>query len=204
MRELGFKVNQHHKTTLTIDGAIDFWNSWKQHGRKQDYWVDGIVVKINEQKYEKVLGYTGKAPRFSIAFKFPAEQVTTVLENIIFQVGRTGVVTPVAHLRPVSVAGSTVSRATLHNEDEIKRLDVRIGDTVILQKAGDVIPEVLQVVKELRPKGTRVFKWPNFVSACGGEGRIERIRASAWRVSMKIPNVRVERLSILCRKKHSM
>ena len=138
--------------------------------------MDGIVVKINEQKYEKVLGYTGKAPRFSIAFKFPAEQVTTVLENIIFQVGRTGVVTPVAHLRPVSVAGSTVSRATLHNEDEIKRLDVRIGDTVILQKAGDVIPEVLQVVKELRPKGTRVFKWPNFVSACGGEGRIERIR----------------------------
>jgi len=182
LRKLGFKVNKHYEIASDIEGAIRFWNTWKDHARKQAYWVDGAVVKVNEKKYQEVLGYTGKAPRFTIAFKFPAEQVTTVLEDIIFQVGRTGVVTPVAHLKPVSVAGSTVSRATLHNEDEIRRLDVRIGDTVILQKAGDVIPEVLQVVKELRPKGAKVFTWPKFVPACGGDGRIERIPGqAAWR-----------------------
>ncbi len=189
LRELGFKVNPHHKTTKGIDGALDFWNAWKDRGRAQEYWVDGVVVKVNEKEYQEVLGYTGKAPRFTIAFKFPAEQVTTTLEDIIFQVGRTGVVTPVAHLRPVSVAGTVVSRATLHNEDEIHRLDVRIGDTVILQKAGDVIPEVLQVVKELRPKGAKIFVWPKHVPACGGDGRIERIPGQvAWRcVDRKSP-----------------
>lgn len=189
LRELGFKVNQHCKTTPTIEGAIDFWNAWRDRGREQEYWVDGVVVKVNEKKYQEVLGYTGKAPRFTIAFKFPAEQVTTILEDIIFQVGRTGVITPVAHLRPVAVAGTIVSRATLHNEDEIRRLDVRIGDTVILQKAGDVIPEVLQVVKELRHKGAKVFTWPSFVPACGGDGHIERIPGqAAWRcVDRKSP-----------------
>ena len=101
------------------------------------------MLKVNERMLEEALGYTGKAPRFAIAFKFPAEEVTTILEDIAFQVGRTGVVTPVAHLRPVSVAGTTVSRATLHNEDEINRLDARVGDTVILRKAGDVIPEIV-------------------------------------------------------------
>ncbi len=182
MKKLGFKVNPHHVFAPDIEGAIEFWKSWKKKGRKQGYWVDGIVVKVNERKYEKVLGYTGKAPRFAIAFKFPAEQVTTVIEDIVFQVGRTGVITPVAHLRPVSVAGTTVSRATLHNEDEIKRLDVRIGDTVVLQKAGDVIPEIVEVVKDLRPKHAKHFVWPQVISECGGDGRIERIPGqAAWR-----------------------
>src|SRR3989344_2316667 len=140
LRELGFKVNPHHALAETIDEVIRYWEEWKSKGRQQGYWIDGIVVKINEKKYEEALGYTVKAPRFAIAFKFPAEQVTTVVENIVLQIGRTGVLTPVAHLTPVSVAGSVVSRATLHNEDEIKRLDVRVGDTVVLQKAGDVIP----------------------------------------------------------------
>ena len=101
---------------------------------------------MKERSYQEILGYTGKAPRFGIAFKFPPEQVTTIVEDIQLQVGRTGVLTPVAHLRPVFVAGSTVARATLHNEDEVARRDVRVGDTVILQKAGDVIPEVVSPV----------------------------------------------------------
>lgn len=182
LRELGFKVNPHHEVVDSIEGAIGFWERWKQRGRHQEYWIDGVVIKVNERAYEEALGYTGKAPRFAIAFKFPAEEVTTILEDIVFQVGRTGVVTPVAHLRPVSVAGSTVSRATLHNEDEIRRLDVRIGDTVVVRKAGDVIPEIVSVVTELRTKGSRPFAWPDRIAACGGDGSIERVPGGvAWR-----------------------
>ncbi|MCR4325274.1 MAG: NAD-dependent DNA ligase LigA [Patescibacteria group bacterium] len=182
MRQLGLKVNPHHRTAASIEDAIGFWESWKKRGRHQDYWIDGIVAKVNEKKYEDALGYTGKAPRFAIAFKFPAEQATTVVEDIVLQVGRTGVLTPVAHLQPVVVSGSTVSRATLHNEDEIKRLDVRIGDTVILQKAGDVIPDIVSVVKELRPKGSKAYQWPKLVPECGNGGAIERIPGqAAWR-----------------------
>lgn len=181
LRELGFKVNPNCEVS-NVDGVIAFWEKWKEKGRKQDYWVDGIVVKVNEKKYEEALGYTGKGPRFAIAYKFPAEQVTTIVEDIVLQVGRTGVLTPVAHLKPVSVAGTTVSRATLHNEDEIKRLDVRIGDTVILQKAGDVIPDIVKTLTELRTGKEKVFKWPSVVEACGGDGRIERVPGtSAWR-----------------------
>ncbi len=182
LRELGFKVNTHNAVCATIDDVVRFWEKWKERGRKQDYWVDGIVVKVNEKDFQERLGYTGKAPRFAIAYKFPAEQVTTIVENIVLQVGRTGVLTPVAHLKAVSVAGTTVSRATLHNEDEIRRLDVRIGDTVVLQKAGDVIPDIVQVVKELRPKKSHAYVWPAKVPECGGDGSIERIPGeSAWR-----------------------
>ena len=132
------------------------------------------------------LGYTGKAPRFAIAFKFPAEQVTTVVEDIVLQIGRTGVLTPVAHLKPVSVAGSVVSRATLHNEDEIRRLDVRIGDTVILQKAGDVIPDIVRVLPELRTGKEKPYRWPKKVPECGGDGSIERVPGTAaWRCVAK-------------------
>jgi DNA ligase (NAD+) len=140
------------------------------------------VVKVDERQYQDILGYTGKAPRWGIAFKFPSEEVTTILEDIVFQIGRTGVVTPVAQLKPVSVAGSTVSRATLHNEDEIKRLDLRIGDTVILKKAGDVIPDIVSVVAEMRPKASKAFVWPTHIPACEGDGRIERVPGeAAWR-----------------------
>ena len=190
LRELGFKVNPHHALAKTIDDVIRFWEKWQL--RRQgvgvptktsgDYWIDGIVVKVNERKYEQTLGYTGKAPRFAIAFKFPAEQVTTVVEGIVLQIGRTGVLTPVAHLTPVSVAGSVVSRATLHNEDEIKRLDVRVGDTVVLQKAGDVIPDIVRVLTEMRTGKEKSYKFPTHVPACGGDGAIERIPGqAAWR-----------------------
>ncbi len=182
LRNLGFKVNPYFAHAKTIDEVIAYWKKWQKLMPKEDYLADGIVVKVDERKFQELLGYTGKAPRWGIAWKFPAEQVTTVVEDIVFQVGRTGVVTPVAELRPVSVAGSTVSRATLHNEDEIKRLDVRIGDTVILQKAGDVIPDIVRVLTEMRTGKEKPFTWPEAIPACGGDGRIERIPGeSAWR-----------------------
>ncbi len=177
--ELGFKVNPHHVHVSDIEGAIAYWREWQKKAPKEDYLIDGVVIKVDERRYQEALGYTGKAPRWGIAFKFPAEQVTTVLEDIVFQVGRTGVITPVAVLRPVLVAGSTVSRATLHNEDEIKRLDVRIGDTVVLQKAGDVIPDIVKVVTELRPAKSKAFVFPTHIEECGGDGRIERIPGQA-------------------------
>lgn len=175
LQDLGFKVNRYFKNCKNISEVIEFWKSWQDKKDKEDYLIDGIVVKVNEKEYQDALGFTGKAPRYAIAFKFPAEQVTTVVSEIAFQVGRTGVITPVAHVNPVSVAGSTVSRATLHNEDEIKRLDVRVGDTVILQKAGDIIPQIVKVLKELRPKGAKPFVFPETIPECGGDGRIERI-----------------------------
>ncbi|MES2007169.1 MAG: NAD-dependent DNA ligase LigA [Patescibacteria group bacterium] len=182
LRELGFKVNPHAKRVDSPEEVIAYWEHFKTQNKLQGYWVDGMVIKVNEKKYQDTLGYTGKAPRFGIAFKFPAEQVTTVVEAIVLQVGRTGVLTPVAHLTPVSVAGSTVSRATLHNEDEIKRLDVRIGDTVVLQKAGDVIPDIVQVLPELRTGKEKKFVWPKRVEECGGDGGVERIPGeAAWR-----------------------
>jgi len=177
LRRLGFKVNANFRHCKTIDEVIVFWNEWQKKVKKQDYWIDGVVVKVNERVYQEALGYTGKGPRYAIAFKFPTEQVTTVVEDIVFQVGRTGVVTPVAHLRPVSVMGSTVSRATLHNEDEIARLDVRIGDTVVLEKAGDVIPDIVSVVKEMRTGKEKKFIFPTYVEAC--DGPIERIPGQA-------------------------
>ncbi len=186
LRDLGFSVNPHYKVCKNLVEVQEYYEEWTNRRHDLDYQLDGIVIKVNSRKIQSTLGYTGKSPRWGVAYKFPAEQVTTILEDIVFQVGRTGVVTPVAVMRPVLVAGSTVSRATLHNEDEIKRLDVRIGDTVILQKSGDVIPDIVSVMKELRPKSARPFVWPSRVAACGGEGEIERIPGeAAWRCVSK-------------------
>lgn len=194
LRDLGFKVNREAEAVADIDGVIAYWKRWQYKKDKQDYLVDGVVVKVSERRFQEQLGYTGKAPRFGIAFKFAAEQVTTVLEDIAFQVGRTGVVTPVAHLRPVTVGGVVVSRATLHNEDQINRLDVRAGDTVVLQRAGDVIPEIVQVVPELRPKGSKPFVWPKRVAACGSDQRIERVPGmAAWRCVDRSSGVQARR-----------
>ena len=179
LESVGLPVSPHRKLCKTVDEVMRFWKTW--NGKRSGYGfdIDGTVIKVNERAYQDALGFTGKAPRFAIALKFEAEEVTTVVEDIAFQVGRTGVITPVAHLTPVLVAGSTVSRATLHNEDEIRRLDIRIGDTVILKKAGDVIPKVVSVVKELRPKGTAVFAFPKRIPQCGGDGSIERVPGEA-------------------------
>jgi len=168
LKKLGFKVNNEYKLCKNIGEVQKFYEQWIEKKDKQDYEIDGIVVKINSRRLQELLGYTGKAPRWGIAYKFPAAQVTTVVEDIKVQVGRTGALTPVAHLRPVKVAGSTVSRATLHNEDEIRRLDVRIGDTVIIHKAGDVIPEVVNVVKNLRTGKEKIFHMPARCPICGG------------------------------------
>ena len=182
LKGLGFKVNPYAKVCKNVGEAQAFYEEWTKKRHDLDYQLDGIVIKVNSHKIQKALGYTGKSPRWGVAYKFPAEQVTTVLEDIVFQVGRTGVITPVAVLKPVLVAGSTVSRATLHNEDEIKRLDLRIGDTVIIQKAGDVIPDIVSVVRELRTPKMKPFVWPTHIPACGGDGSIVRIPGeAAWK-----------------------
>jgi DNA ligase (NAD+) len=179
---LGFKVNPHWKACADADAILAYYEEWQKKRPSLSYDIDGVVIKVNEAAVQERLGYTAKAPRGGVAFKFPAEQVATVLEDIVLQVGRTGVLTPVAHLRPVRVAGSMVSRATLHNEDEIRRLDVRIGDTVILQRAGDVIPDIVRVLTELRPADARPYDFPKKVPLCGGDGSIERVPGtSAWR-----------------------
>jgi DNA ligase (NAD+) len=182
LKGLGFKTNPHFRVFKDVEGVQKFYEEWTKKRHDLPYGLDGIVIKVNSKKIQDALGYTAKSPRWGVAYKFPAEQVTTILEDITFQVGRTGVITPVANLRPVRVAGSLVSRATLHNEDEIRRLDVRIGDTVIMQKAGDVIPDIVAVVEDLRPKNSKPFKWPTHIPACGGDGAIVRVPGeAAWK-----------------------
>jgi DNA ligase (NAD+) len=167
LKELGFSVNPETKTVATLDAIQQYVDDWTEHRNGQEYGIDGVVIKLDDTRVREDLGYTAKSPRFGVAYKFPAEEVTTVVEDIDIQVGRTGVLTPVAHVTPVLVAGSTVARATLHNQDEIDRLDVRIGDTVILRKAGDIIPEILQVLTELRPAGTKKFVISSTCPVCG-------------------------------------
>lgn len=182
IKELGLPVNAKSIHARTIEEVVSFWDAW--HGAKresEDYQIDGVVLKVNEAEYRTALGYTGKGPRFAIALKFPAEQVTTRVTDISLQVGRTGVLTPVAHLEPVSVAGTTVARATLHNEDFIAEKDIRIGDTVILQKAGDIIPEIIQVLPEFRTGKEKKWSFPKRSYLCGGEGEIERVPGTAAR-----------------------
>lgn len=163
LEELGFKTNQSYKLCKNIEEIENLYNSWTGKRNAQDYAIDGIVIKINDRKIQDALGFTGKSPRFAIAYKFPAERTTTVVEDISVQVGRTGVLTPVAHLRAVAVAGTTVSRATLHNKDEIDRLGVKIGDTVVIQKAGDIIPEIIEVLTNMRSGDEMDF---DMVRAC--------------------------------------
>ena len=178
---LGFKVNPHGKLCRDIDAVIRYCEAHEARRDKEEYAMDGVVVTVDSVAEQRALGHTAKAPRFGVAYKFAAEQVTTVVENIALQVGRTGVLTPVAHLKPVRVAGAMVSRATLHNEDEIKRLDVRVGDTVVIERAGDVIPDIVSVLKDLRTGKEKPFKWPKRVAACGGDGSIERVPGgAAW------------------------
>ncbi|MBI2482053.1 MAG: NAD-dependent DNA ligase LigA [Candidatus Vogelbacteria bacterium] len=176
LQDLGFKVNKHFILAPDIEAVIKYWQKWQNQKNKENYWLDGVVVKVNDIRLQQQMGYTGKSPRFAIAFKFPAEQVTTVVEAISLQVGRQGTITPVAELRPVLVASTTVTRATLHNEDEIKRLDVRVGDTVIIQKSGDIIPDVVKVLTELRPHNTKPYIFPDHLP---GIGAIKRLSGEA-------------------------
>lgn len=179
LKQLGLPTSPDSELCTDISEVQKYYDKWLKRRDKIQYGIDGVVMKVNDVDLQRLLGYTAKSPRFGMAYKFPAEEATTVVEDIQLQVGRTGVITPVAHLRPVLIDGSTVSRATLHNEDNIKRLDVRVGDTVILRKAGDIIPEILSVVLSLRPKEAKSYKFPKKVAECGGDGSIERIPGEA-------------------------
>jgi DNA ligase (NAD+) len=164
---LGLPVNPHREAGLDIEGVIAFVERWREPRHALEYETDGVVVKVDAFSQQERLGMVARAPRWAIAYKFPPEQVETVVEDIVPYVGRTGTLTPVAHLRPTKVAGSTVARATLHNLDEVRRKDIRIGDHVVLQKAGDVIPEVVRPFPERRTGGERIFEMPSVCPVCG-------------------------------------
>lgn len=166
LRALGFKTSPYVASCATLADVQAYLRAWEKKRESLSYNTDGAVIVVNDIKQERKLGSVGKAERWMIAYKFPAEQATTVIEDIHVQVGRTGRLTPVAALRPVFVAGSTVSRATLHNEDEIKRLGVKIGDTVIIQKAGDIIPDIIQALTNLRTGKERAFRMPTQCPMC--------------------------------------
>jgi DNA ligase (NAD+) len=164
---IGVPVNGEMRLVHSLDDAQKMFAAFQKKRDALPYDIDGLVLKVNNRRTQHDLGSTAKAPRWARAYKFPAEQKTAQILDIQLQVGRTGAITPVAHLTPTHIAGTTVTRATLHNEDEIERLDVRIGDTVVVQKAGDIIPEVVEVLINLRPKGTKPFHFPAHCPSCG-------------------------------------
>lgn len=167
--ELGFKTNRERQACTSIDEVLAYIEKWTTARPDLPYEIDGIVIKVDSFAQQDELGFTAKSPRWAIAYKFPAEEVMTKLVDIELTIGRTGVVTPTAILEPVLVAGTTVQRASLHNEDLIKEKDIRIGDTVIIRKAGDIIPEVVSVVLEQRPDGTIPYEMPSHCIACESE-----------------------------------
>jgi DNA ligase (NAD+) len=167
LSSMGFKVNSHRKKCAGLEDVLEFYRHWGSKRESLAYEIDGVVVKVDSVPQQRQLGWTAKAPRWAIAFKFPAHQEQTVVENIEVQVGRTGTLTPVAHLKAVNLSGVTVTRATLHNEDEIARLGVEIGDTVLVERSGDVIPKVVRVVNQGHDR--RPFRMPKHCPVCGGE-----------------------------------
>ncbi len=178
--DLGLPVNPEFEVHHSPQASINYLEKWHKNRKKLPYEIDGVVFKVDDFAKQDELGFTAKAPRWAVAYKFPAEQVSTVLEDITVQIGRTGAATPVAELRPVLVAGSMVSRATLHNEDEIAKKDIRIGDTVIIQKAGDVIPEVVEVLINLRPSHSKKYIFPKVCPMCETD-LIRKEGEAAWR-----------------------
>jgi DNA ligase (NAD+) len=166
---LGFKTDTHWKLVSTLADIFKFHKKWQEQKTTQEFWIDGVVIKVNEKKYQNALGFTGKAPRWAIAYKFPAEQGTTKIKEVYWQIGRTGALTPVALMEPVQLAGTTVTHATLHNFDEIERLGVRVGDSVVVEKAGDIIPKVIRVLDKLRTGKEKKISPPKKCPLCDGE-----------------------------------
>jgi DNA ligase (NAD+) len=162
-KEWGFKVPEETKKCKTIQEVADFINYWDEQRKNLDYDIDGIVIKVDSLKQQKELGFTAKSPRWAIAYKFKAERVSTILNNVTYQVGRTGAITPVANLEPVLLAGTTVKRASLHNADQIEILDIREGDTVFIEKGGEIIPKVVGVDLSKRPENSQKL---NYISTC--------------------------------------
>jgi DNA ligase (NAD+) len=167
LKREGFKTNPHSRRCRALQEVIDYWDEWREKRDSLDYDADGIVVKVNSAEQREALGMTAKSPRWAISFKFPARQATTRILDIRVQVGRTGALTPVADLEPVRLSGTTITRSTLHNEDEVKRLDVRIGDWVLIERSGDVIPKVVAVMKERRAGKEKKFAFPDHCPVCG-------------------------------------
>jgi DNA ligase (NAD+) len=167
LKEYGFPINPHITKAQNIDKVIEICNKWENKRFELDYQIDGLVIKIDQLNHYEILGTTGRAPKWCISYKYAAEQAQTVVESIDVQVGKSGILTPVANLTPVQLAGTTVKRASLHNFDELDRLDVRCGDTVVIEKAGEIIPQVVEVIKEQRPAGAVSFKPPKKCPNCG-------------------------------------
>jgi DNA ligase (NAD+) len=167
LKELGFKTNPHSRLCRTRDDVVRYWRDWTEKRDGLDYDVDGIVLKVDDAADRRELGATAKFPRWAVSFKFPARQATTRLNDIIVQVGRTGSLTPVAVLEPVKLSGTLISRATLHNEDEIRRKDIRIGDRVLIERSGDVIPRVVGPMTAHRTGAERIFAMPSRCPVCG-------------------------------------
>ena len=183
LRDLGFKVDKHSRFCRNLEEVFSFHNYCQKIREKLPYEVDGIVVIVNNNSIFEKLGAVGKSPRGAIAYKFPLKQSETIVENIRIQVGRTGALTPVAFLRPVSVGGTLISRATLHNKDEIRRLGLKIGDTVIVGRAGDVIPRIIKVLPEMRTGREKEFEMPKYCPVCG-----TKIKKEAGGVIYYCPN----------------
>lgn len=167
--QLGFKTNQERERVSDIEGVLNYIEKWTSKRGSLSYDIDGIVIKVNDLSQQEEMGYTQKSPRWAIAYKFPAEEVITKLLDIELSIGRTGVVTPTAILEPVKVAGTTVSRASLHNEDLIHERDIRIGDSVVIKKAGDIIPEVVKSILDRRPNESEIYHMPTHCPSCGHE-----------------------------------
>ncbi|MCI2899489.1 NAD-dependent DNA ligase LigA [Staphylococcus hominis] len=166
---LGFKTNHERARVEDIEGVLEYIKKWTKQREQLSYDIDGIVIKVNDLDQQDEMGFTQKSPRWAIAYKFPAEEVVTELKDIELSIGRTGVVTPTAILEPIRVAGTTVSRASLHNEDLIKERDIRIGDSVIVKKAGDIIPEVVRSIIDRRPNDAKPYRMPTHCPSCGHE-----------------------------------
>ncbi len=166
LKKLGFKINPNSRSCADLDEAISFYKEWYERRDSLDYDVDGVVIKVNSTEQQRLLGSTTKFPRWSISYKFPARQATTKIKDIIIQVGRTGALTPVAVLEPVRLSGITISSSTLHNQDEIKRKDIRVGDTVLIERSGDVIPKVVSVMKVRGTKREVTFSFPSECPEC--------------------------------------
>lgn len=177
LKKWGVPVSPETRVVRDLSGCFDYYNTILEQRNDLGYDIDGVVFKVNEFSLQDELGFVSRAPRWAIAYKFPPEEVMTRVLDIEVQVGRTGALTPVARLEPVAVGGVTVTNATLHNEDEIERKDIRIGDTVIVHRAGDVIPEVVQVVKDKRPKKSRPFRFPSKCPVC--HSSVERVEGEA-------------------------
>ncbi len=175
LREWGFHVTDRATLCQGIQEAIGYQQEILQRRDRLEYEIDGVVLKVDRFDWQEQLGVRSRSPRFAVAFKFPPREEVTTIQDIVVQVGRTGKLTPVAQLKPVNVSGVTVSRATLHNQDEVDRKDVRVGDTVRIRRAGDVIPEVVEVLEEKRPRGTRAFAMPAKCPVCGA--KVERVGA---------------------------